>query len=182
MPLDANTDDADDNGTMISEGLSWARTYPLVRPDVLHDFGLHNTSRKTDTLLNSLCQFDFLYAWLVNASAREHGGGGAYAASSAFKHWRTLPIIERAISNGEMRAKLFPAAREKEIAQALRSTYSHAEKVSNRERYFTGWQPLPPWISEFVEHIVAGGNGAHQPSGRSVPQTNVVSLNEVRAN
>ena len=182
VPVDADTDDADDNGTMISEGLSWARTYPLVRPDVLHDFGLRNTTRKTDTLLNSLCQFDFLYAWLVNASARENGGGGAYAASSAFKHWRTLPIIERAVSNGEMRAKLFPAAREKEIAQALRSTYSHAEKVSNRARYFTGWKPVPPWISEFIEHIVAGNNGAQQSPGRAVAQANVVSLNDVRTN
>lgn len=182
-PVDADTEEADDNGTMISEGLSWARTYPLVRPDVLHDFGLNNrTTRKTDTLLNSLCQFDFLYAWLVNASAREHGGGGAYAASSAFKHWRTLPIIERTITNGEMRAKLFPAAREKEIAQALRSTYSHAEKVSNRERYFTGWQPLPPWITEFIDHIVAGGSGSSQLPARTVQRAQVISLNDIRAN
>ena len=181
-PFDTDADEADDNGTMISEGLSWARTYPLVRPDVLHDFSLDNTAtRKTDTLLNSLCQFDFLYAWLVNASAREPGGGGAYAASSAFKHWRTLPIIERAITNGELRAKLFPAAREKEIAQALRSTYSHAEKVSNRERYFTGWQPLPPWISEFIEHVAEGGNGSHQQPSKIAPRSNIVSLNDVRA-
>src|SRR5699024_5651692 len=77
-----DADHDDDNGTMISEGLSWARTYPLLRPDVLDDFGLqHNKTRKTDRLLNSLCQFDFLYAWVVNASARQHGGG-AYAASS----------------------------------------------------------------------------------------------------
>src|SRR5699024_12684602 len=76
LPNDGGNDD--DNGTMISEGLSWARNYSLLRPDVLHDFQLrHNTSRTTDTLLNSLCQFDFLYAWLVNASARQHRGGGA---------------------------------------------------------------------------------------------------------
>ena len=180
-PSDASDEDADDNGAMISEGLSWARTYPLVRPDVLHDFGLHhNKTRKTDALLNSLCQFDFLYAWLVNASAREHGGGGAYAASSAFKHWRTLPIIERIITNGEMRAKLFPDAREKEIAQALRSTYSHAENVSNREKYFTGWQPLPPWISEFIDHIVEGSTGAQHPPARY--RHNVVDLPAQRQN
>lgn len=171
--------DADDNGTMISEGLSWARTYPLIRPDVPHDFGLHTTkTRKTDTLLNSLCQFDFLYAWLVNASASEHGGGGAYAASSAFKHWRTLPIIERAITNGEMRARLFPATKEKEIAQALRSTYSHAEKVSNREKYFTGWGPLPPWISEFIGQIVQSSSGSETVRQRS----NVVQFGQFRAN
>lgn len=181
-PVETGTEDAEDNGTMISEGLSWARTYPLVRPDVLHDFGLNNNkTRKTDTLLNSLCQFDFLYAWLVNASAREHGGGGAYAASSAFKHWRTLPIIERTITNGEMRAKLFPAAREKEIAQALRSTYSHAEKVSNREKYFTGWEPLPPWISDFIDHIVEGGNGSNQHPAKLNPRAGVVALNGARA-
>src|SRR5699024_5326045 len=132
------------------------------------DFGLqHNKTRKTDRLLNSLCQFDFLYAWVVNASARQHGGG-AYAASSAFKHWRTLPIIERTITNGEMRAKVFPASREKEIAQALRNTYNHAEKVSNREQYFTGWQPLPGWISEFIDHIVAGSNGSNQPARSTI--------------
>lgn len=170
----------DDNGTMISEGLSWARTYPLLRPDVLHDFGLNNDkTRKTDTLLNSLCQFDFLYAWLVNASARQHGGGGAYAASSAFKHWRTLPIVERTITNGEMRAKLFPASTEREIAQALRGTYSHAEKVSNREKYFTGWEPLPPWISRFIDQIVEGNNGSsHVPRHRA----NVVPLDRLHAN
>lgn len=144
-----------------------------------HDFGLHNNkTQKTDTLLNSLCQFDFLYAWLVNASAREQGGGGAYAASSAFKHWRTLPIIERTTTNSEMRAKLFPAAREKEIAHALRSTYAHAEKVSNRARYFTGWEPLPPWISKFIDHIVAGGNGATQQPAR---RATVVQLDDLRA-
>ena len=178
-PADADDENADDNGAMISEGLSWARTYPLVRPDVMHDFGLHNNrTRQTDALLNSSCQFDFLYAWLVNASAREHGGGGAYAASSAFKHWRTLPIIERTITNGEMRAKLFPLAREKEIAQALRGTYSHAEKVSNREKYFTGWEPLPPWISEFIDQIVEGGNGANHHLARSRP--NVVDFTPQR--
>lgn len=183
--LDADHDD--DNGTMISEGLSWARTYPLLRPDVFHDFGLqHNKTRQTDTLLNSLCQFDFLYAWVVNASARQHGGGGAYAASSAFKHWRTLPIIERTVTNGEMRAKIFPVSREKEIAQALRSTYSHAEKVSNREQYFTGWQPLPHWLSDFIDQIVEGNNGAYQPS-RLAPSTpvttqrsNVVEFQQLR--
>jgi len=181
-PVNTASDAVDDNGTMISEGLSWARTYPLVRPDVRHDFGLHHEkTQKTDTLLNSLCQFDFLYAWLVNASAREHGGGGAYAASSAFKHWRTLPIIERTITNGEMRAKLFPAAREKEIAQALRSTYSHAEKVSNRERYFTGWEPLPPWITEFIDHIVEGGAGASQQPARLLQRADVVQLKGLRA-
>lgn len=179
QPVDNEHHD-DDNGTMISEGLSWARTHPLLRPDVLHDFGLNNNkTRKTDTLLNSLCQFDFLYAWLVNASARQHGGGGAYAASSAFKHWRTLPIVERTITNGEMRAKLFPASTEKEIAQALRSTYSHAEKVSNREKYFTGWEPLPPWISSFIDQIVEGNNGSSQvPRHRS----NVVPFDQLRAN
>lgn len=181
-----DADHDDDNGTMISEGLSWARTYPLLRPDVLDDFGLqHNKTRKTDRLLNSLCQFDFLYAWVVNASARQHGGG-AYAASSAFKHWRTLPIIERTITNGEMRAKVFPASREKEIAQALRNTYNHAEKVSNREQYFTGWQPVPGWISEFIDHIVAGSNGSNQParstisSKTSTPRSNVVDFRQLR--
>ncbi len=178
---DATDQDADDNGAMISEGLSWAWTYPLVRPDVLHDFGLHNNkTRKTDVLLNSLCQFDFLYAWLVNASAREYGGGGAYAASAAFKHWRILPIIERTVTNGEMRARLFPKACEKEIAQALRSTYSHAEKVSNREKYFTGWQPLPPWISEFIDQIVEGNNRASLPSARS--RHNVLDFTPQRYN
>ena len=190
QPVDkVDHDEADDNGAMISEGLSWARNYPLLRPDVLHDFGLHNnTTRKTDTLLNSLCQFDFLYAWLVNASARRQGGGGAYAASSAFKHWRTLPIIERTITNGEMRAKLFPASREKEIAQALQSTHSHAEKVSNREKYFTGWEPLPTWIADFIEHLVDGTNtSGQQPRNSSrapLHQTgsNVVELETLRAN
>ena len=180
--IDDEPQEADENGTMISEGLSWARTYPLVRPDVLHDFGLNNrTTRKTDTLLNSLCQFDFIYAWIVNASTREHGGGGAYAAASAFKHWRTLPIIERTITNGEMRSKLFPTAREKEIAQALVRTYSHAEKGSNRKRYFTGWQPLPPWIVEFIDHIVTGRNSSNTPAANAVAQTHVVSLDDIRA-
>ncbi|HIY86717.1 MAG TPA: ATP-binding protein [Candidatus Yaniella excrementavium] len=179
----------DDNGTMISEGLSWARTYPLLRPDVLHDFGIsNNKTRTTETLLNSLCQFDFLYVWLVNASTRQHGGGGAYAASSAFKHWRTLPIIERTITNGEIRAKLFPASTEKEIAQALRSTYSHAEKVSNREKYFTGWEPLPPWIAKFIGQIVEGGKVPAQqsaPTGGELNRerpSNVVNLGHLRAN
>ncbi|HIW47070.1 MAG TPA: ATP-binding protein [Candidatus Yaniella excrementigallinarum] len=174
LPNDGGNDD--DNGTMISEGLSWARNYSLLRPDVLHDFQLrHNTSRTTDTLLNSLCQFDFLYAWLVNASARHHAGGGAYAASSAFKHWRTLPIIERTITNGEIRAKLFVDATEREIAQALRTTYHHAEQVSNREKYFTGWQPLPPWITEFIERLVQGNNATQQ-----LP-TSLVQLSQRRA-
>lgn len=179
QPPDENHHD-DDNGTMISEGLSWARSNPLLRPDVLHDFGLNNNrTRTTETLLNSLCQFDFLYAWLVNASARQHGGGGAYAASSAFKHWRTLPIIERTITNGEIRAKLFPTSTEKEIAHALRSTYSHAEKVSNREKYFTGWEPLPPWISNFIDQLVEGNSSSNQaPRLRS----NVVSFDQLRAN
>lgn len=169
--------DAKDNGTMISEGLSWARNAPLVRPDVLHDFGLTASTRKTDTLLNSLCQFDFLYAWLVNAATPEHGGGGAYAASSAFKHWRTLPIIERTITNGELRAKLFPAVGEKEIARALRSTYSHAERVSNREKYFTGWEPLPPWITQFMDQIRQQSGTTSVPRNRS----NVVPLQRLRS-
>ncbi|MDN6638759.1 MAG: hypothetical protein L0L05_10585, partial [Yaniella sp.] len=55
QPPDQNHHD-DDNGTMISEGLSWARSNPLLRPDVLHDFGLNNNkTRTTETLLNSLC-------------------------------------------------------------------------------------------------------------------------------
>lgn len=188
QPSEADDRD-DDNGTMISEGFSWVRTYPLLHPDVQHDFELHsNGTRKADTLLNSLCQFDFLYAWLVNASAREHGGGGAYAASSAFKHWRTLPIIERTITNGELRAKLFPASTEKVIAQALGSTHSHAEKVSNRKKYFTGWEPLPPWISNFIDKIVASSHTATPPS-RGVPpnsstdqRPNVIELPQLRSN
>src|SRR5699024_12495767 len=46
QPPDENHHD-DDNGTMISEGLSWARSNPLLRPDVLHDFGLNNNKTRT---------------------------------------------------------------------------------------------------------------------------------------
>src|SRR5699024_2804016 len=80
---ETNDDEAQDNGTIISEALSWAKDYSVVRPDVLHDFGLdHTKTRISDTLLNSLCQFDFLYAWLVNAAATAPSGGGAFPASS----------------------------------------------------------------------------------------------------
>ncbi|MDN6350810.1 MAG: hypothetical protein L0J69_03855, partial [Yaniella sp.] len=60
-----------------------------------------------------------------------------------------------------------------------RSTYRHAEKGSNREKYFTGWEPLPPWISNFIDQLVEGNSSSNQaPRLRS----NVVSFDQLRAN
>src|SRR5699024_6902323 len=108
-------------------------------------------------------------------SARHQGGGCAYAASSAFKHWLTLRISERTITNGQIRAKWVVGATEREIGQARRTTYHHAEQVSNRERYFTCWQTLPPCITQLIERLVQGNNATQQ-----LP-TSLIQLSQRRA-
>jgi hypothetical protein len=70
-----------DNGLLISAARKLISERPELRPDVVGDLA-SGDAPLSDRILNSLCQFDFLYCVWVLAEGQDHGG--AYPASSAF--------------------------------------------------------------------------------------------------
>ena len=74
---------------------------------------------RDDVILNSICQFDFLWC-LVSVLAHDATQGTAYYPSFAalYMH-RTLPIIERVHQDPAMRTEVVGDATDDEVAAAI---------------------------------------------------------------
>ena len=148
----ANLFPADDRGSlMIPPARLLMVEHPVMRPDVPDTVSTNaEVILESDTILNSLCQFDILYCIIV--AADETHDGDAYPASSAFKQDRTYPILTRLIEDEEMRHELFPGRSDFQVAAALNEAIRTAKRQSLEFNNGWWWSDHPNVRSFINEH------------------------------
>lgn len=143
---------ADDRGSlMIPPARLLMVEHPVMRPDVPDTVSTNaEFILESDTILNSLCQFDILYCIIV--AADETHDGDAYPASSAFKQDRTYPILTRLIEDEGMRHELFPGRSDFQVAAALNEAIRTAKRQSLEFNNGWWWSDHPDVRSFINEH------------------------------
>lgn len=132
---------------LISRARQLATDHPQLRPDIL-DAALpeHNELKPADPLLNSLCQFDFLYA-LITTVEGQHASS-AYPTVYMLNQARIDPILHTVSTDEHARKKLFPTANNQTIAKKLKELHNHCYQHS----WGSGgnWHQLPPSAETFI--------------------------------
>ena len=136
-------------GFLISAARDLLVDHPAMRPDV--EAGEISPPADQiapdDILLNSLCQFDIAYCFVVAAQG-EHQAG-FYPSSAGLRDHRPAPIAERIAAMPDVRARLFPGSDDAEIAVALARVYEAAERESAN---YSTWWDMPYAARQFVEN------------------------------
>lgn len=141
-------------GLMISLARDLMQDQPAFRPDVLEVSAADDGQMaENDVLLNSLCQFDLLYALVVTAEGGDHGG--AYPASSAFQQRRADPLAVLVSTDEPSRRELFPNADDQAVAAAIKEVYEMAHRESFM-RSSSWWGP-PDAATRFIQQVEPTG-------------------------
>lgn len=138
----------DRGGMMISAARALAAEHRSMRPDIPDDAVLvEDELAHNDDLLNSLCQFDYLYVAVVAAEGKHHSKG--YPACSAFHQHRVDPALNVVATDPAVRSALFPDSDDATIATAMAQTFLLASRQSfNYGGYWGSW---PPPLQQYVE-------------------------------
>lgn len=135
-------------GMMISAARALAAEYGSMHPDIPDDaISVGDELAHNDRLLNSLCQFDFLYVAMVAAEGKYHANG--YPACSAFHQHRVDPVLDLVGADPVVRSALFPESEDVTIATALAQTFRVAARESLKfGGYWGGW---PARLGDYVQ-------------------------------
>jgi hypothetical protein len=124
--------------------LTVART-DVARLDCLRSDGVPPDA---DELLTALAQFDVLSNVVALDGADARRAAGVYFPNFArFYGHRVAPVIERLISDADMRDQLLGGLGDAELAEALRGMGEYAKQVGWHFDGFTNW---PPSVEEFI--------------------------------
>jgi Putative DNA-binding domain len=139
----------DNNRGLISAARDLIVDHAALRPDVSDDeIPPVDQLAADDVLLNSLCQFDIAYCFIVEAEGTGQGSG--YPSSAAFDEDRAKLIAQKIVAEPELRRRLFPNSDDAHIAAALKEVYRGAitESVNN---YGGRWWAPPPTVQHFID-------------------------------
>lgn len=146
----SNLLDDSHRGMMISLARDLMQSEVAFRPDVPEVKAPENGQvPENDVLLNSLCQFDLLYALVITAEGKDHGG--AYPASSAFLQRRADPMAVTIATDEQTRRTLFPASSDQAVAAAIEEVYEFARRESLM-RSSSWWGP-PDAATRFIQQV-----------------------------
>ena len=123
--------------------------HPTMRPDLTDDEVPAEELAVHDIALNSLCQFDIAYCFIVAAMGKDHGS--AYPSSAAFDADRADPMAQRLVANQGVRRRMFPGVSDSVIAQAMDEMYEIAIRESANNYGGRWWSPPPTvdlWVRE----------------------------------
>lgn len=135
-------------GNLLSAARELMVEHPAMRPDLSDEAIPHEVSR-SDSALNSLCQFDFAYCLVVAALGTGHSDG--YPSSAAFDEDRVTPITHLLVSDRSMRRRLLPGVTDADISAAVKATYEVAIRES-ANNYGGRWWAMPHSVDAFVEN------------------------------
>jgi hypothetical protein len=121
--------------------------HPAMRPDLTDAQVPAEEIEAGDAALNSLCEFDIAYCFIVAAMGT--GRASAYPSSAAFDEDRAKPMAERIVANDDVRHRLFPGVDDATIARAIREMYEIAIRES-ANNYGGRWWDMPPRVREWV--------------------------------
>lgn len=133
-------------GFIISAARELMVEHQAMRPDLI-DAQLPTEITPDDLALNTLCQFDLVYCFIVDAMGA--GRGSAYPSSAAFDEDRAKPIAQRIVADPDVRHRLFPSVNDGAIAKAIQSVYEVAVRES-ANNYGGRWWDMPPTVAAWV--------------------------------
>ena len=107
-----------------------------------------------DLLLNSMCQFDLAYCFIVFAMGTGHGE--AYPSSTAFSADRANPLAERIVANADIRHTLFRGVPDLDLAFAMRGVYERAIRESATQQFGSRWWSTPNAVDHFIASFDPG--------------------------
>lgn len=134
-------------GYILSAARELIVEHPGMRPDLHDDDVANHEVTDADIALNSLCEFDVAYCFLVEAMGIDHGG--AYPSSAEFDENRAKPMAQRLATNPLVRQQLFPGVADAAIAEAIESTYDIAVRES-ANHHASRWWGMPSSVRQFV--------------------------------
>jgi len=141
-------------GYLLSAARELMVEHPAMRPDLPDGDVTSDDVNQDDAALNSLCQFDIAYCFVVTAMGT--GRSAAYPSSAAFDEDRAKPMAQKIVADTGLRRRLFPAIDDSKIAAAIVSTYERAIRES-ANNYGGRWWDMPPSVYAFVNsHPDAG--------------------------
>ncbi|OBK76302.1 hypothetical protein A5651_06765 [Mycobacterium sp. 1274761.0] len=120
-----------------------------MRPDISDDQIGPGELTDHDIALNSLCQFDIAYCFVVAAMGTHHAS--AYPSSAAFDEDRAKPIAQRVVTDADLRRRMFPGVPDAQIATAIQQMYELAIRES-ATNYGSRWWAMPPSVDQWVTH------------------------------
>lgn len=144
----ANLTDDPRGGFIISAARELMVEHPAMRPDLADTQVPAEDITSGDVALNSLCQFDIAYCFVVAAMGK--GKGSAYPSSAAFDEDRAKPMAQRIVADPQLRARLFPDADDATIAEGMSEMYEIAIHQS-ANNYGGRWWDMPPSVRHWVE-------------------------------
>ncbi|MBW0016392.1 MAG: ATP-binding protein [Mycobacterium sp.] len=137
-------------GFIISAARELMVEHPAMRPD-LTDAQLPTEITRDDLALNTLCEFDLAYCFIVDAMGTGHGS--AYPSSAAFDEDRAKAIAQRIVADPDARHRLFPNIDDAVVAKAIQAVYEVAVRES-ANNYGGRWWDMPPSVAAWVsQHL-----------------------------
>ncbi|MGE2721733.1 AlbA family DNA-binding domain-containing protein [Mycolicibacterium celeriflavum] len=133
-------------GFLLSAARDLMAEHPAMRPDLTDD-QVPTEITNHDIALNSLCEFDIAYCFVVAALGTDHGS--AYPSSAAFDEDRAKPMAQRIVASADLRQRLFPSVPDSRIAEAIADIYEIAIRES-ASQYGGRWWGMPPSVDAWV--------------------------------
>lgn len=140
-------------GFVLSAARELMVEHPAMRPDLTDDQVPADEISASDAALNSLCEFDIAYCFIVVAMGTDHGS--AYPSSSAFGEDRVKPMAQRIVADANLRERMFPGVANGNIAAAIAEVYDVGIRES-ASHYGGRWWGMPPSVDDWV--------GRHRPT------------------
>ena len=134
-------------GFVLSAARNVMVEHPAMRPDLTEDQVPTDEISARDAALNSLCEFDIAYCFIVAAMGSGHGS--AYPSSSAFDEDRSKPMAQRIVADANLREQMFPGVPDTNIAAAIAEIYELAIRES-ASHYGGRWWAMPPSVDAWV--------------------------------
>ncbi|OBK86359.1 hypothetical protein [Mycolicibacter sinensis] len=141
------TNDDDSGAYLISASRRLAVSESSMRPDLPDAAVTSVNPSPDDALLNSLCQFDILYCLLVSAEGVT-SAKSMYPSSASFDEYRADPALVLVADDGAVRASLFPASDDRQIAAAMHHLLRKA--MTEAMRFGGRWWGPPPSVQTFL--------------------------------
>jgi len=121
------TEQGEPSGLILSRARQYLVSHPLARPDVpvFGDGSLEGLPpTQADSLLNSICQFDYLWNLMAALRGSDDPGIAFYTSWAAFEFARTRPMMDEVLHNSVLRDAVAGEADDAELAKAMDSVQS----------------------------------------------------------
>jgi hypothetical protein len=143
-----------EDALMLVKARALAAAQPALCPDLrdVNAVGEGEGFGDSDRLLNSMCQFDFMWCVVARLLNPEDGDSKLfYPSCAALFQDRTQPIIVRLATSSELRETIFEARKDSDWADAMKRVLQVAEQQSHQ--YGGAWwdgADYDPRVESFV--------------------------------